>query len=84
MAVCDKACGRCCVNNGMIPPILKMNGCDEGAPDWLVLLVNHLRKHFGDISEQHPCLFLTADMRCSLHDVYKPEVCRDFLCAEQR
>ena len=77
-----KCCGQCCVDNGLIPPLIPDR--DEGAPEWLVTLVSRLRSRLADIAGQYPCIFLTDDFRCVIHEVYKPLVCKEFLCDKQR
>ena len=72
---CNK-CGQCCISNGLIPPWLP----GEESEPWLICLVSSLRKHFGDVAEDYPCVFLTDNLGCAIHDVAKPLVCRDFLC----
>lgn len=74
-----KECGRCCVNNGLIPPLIP----GEAASDWLWCLVNRLRAEFGAIAEDFPCVFLTDGMQCSIHEQGKPQVCVDFACEEE-
>lgn len=71
-----KQCGKCCVYNGLIPPLIP----DEDAPEWLACLVNRLRSEFGHCAEEYPCVFLTDDMRCSIHEMRRPRVCVEFLC----
>ncbi len=73
-------CGFCCIKNGLIPPLVPGEG--EEAPEWLVTLVNRLRAVFADEAEEHPCVFLTDDLRCAIHDMERPSVCREFLCDE--
>ena len=73
-----QACGACCMNNGRIPPLL----LDEEAPEWLRCLVTELRRHFAFEATHGRCVFLTEDMFCAIHDLAKPEVCRDFTCQE--
>lgn len=75
MISCNQ-CGRCCIENGLIPPLVP----DEDAPEWLWCLVNRLRTHFAAIAEDFPCVFLTDDMRCSIHEMARPSVCVRFLC----
>ena len=79
-------CGDCCRNNGLIPPLVD----DPDAPEWLSELVTHLRKHLGHLSESGcACMFLGTDAvgesTCLLHahGLYKPAVCREFLCEMQ-
>jgi len=72
-------CGQCCVNNGLIPPTLP----GEEVPEWLATLVDRLRTEFAQYAEAYVCVFLTDDMRCAIHDMYKPQVCRDFSCSDQ-
>lgn len=69
-------CGQCCINNGLIPPLIP----DEEAPEWLWTLVKRLRAEFGGIAEDYRCVFLTEDMRCAIHEMERPKCCRDFLC----
>ena len=75
-------CGDCCRNNGLIPPA----GIDNDAPSWMRTLVHNLVTNFayvddeGEIPARYHCVFLTDDRRCAVQDVYKPKVCRDFLC----
>lgn len=73
-----KRCGQCCINNGLIPPLNPYG--EEDAPEWLWTLVRHLRADVGDIAEDYPCVFLTDDMRCAIHDMAHPQLCREFLC----
>lgn len=70
-----KQCGKCCGNNGLIPPL----NIDEAACLWLHVLVANLREHFGCVSEDWPCVFLTSDNKCAIHDG-KPRICREFMC----
>ncbi|KKN38357.1 hypothetical protein LCGC14_0754320 [marine sediment metagenome] len=51
-------CGQCCMDNGLIPPLVP----DEEAPDWLWSLVKRLRTEFADIAENYPCVFLMDDL----------------------
>ena len=69
-------CGGCCINNGLIPPLVP----GEDAPEWLWCLVNRLRTEFANTAEDYPCVFLTDDMRCAIHDMERPSVCREFQC----
>jgi len=69
-------CGECCKNNGLIPPLIP----DEEAPEWLWCLVNRLRTEFGAVADKYPCVFLTDDLRCSIHTTGKPGVCARFVC----
>ncbi|KKK86242.1 hypothetical protein LCGC14_2765180 [marine sediment metagenome] len=69
-------CGRCCINNGLIPPLIP----DEEAPEWLSCLVNRLRTDFAAVAEEYPCVFLTDDLRCCIYEMGRPLVCRDFTC----
>lgn len=78
-----QGCGKCCVNNGLIPPLLYQFEGDPDAPEWLVVLVDRLRHNFASIAEEYHCVFLTDDMRCAIHDVCKPGVCRDFECTPE-
>lgn len=72
-----KQCGQCCINNGLIPPLVP----DEEAPEWLWCLVNRLKTtELSATSEQYPCVFLTDDLRCSIHEMARPSVCVEFLC----
>jgi len=71
-----KRCGDCCKNNGFIPPVVP----GEDVPEWLALLVAALRERCGAVAEDWPCIFLTHDLRCAIHDLAKPEVCREFEC----
>ncbi len=73
-------CGNCCVNNGLIPPLV--DGFDEDVPEWLSCLVNRLRTEFGSVAENYPCVFLTDDMRCAIHEMCQPDVCSHFQCAK--
>jgi len=79
-----KRCGTCCVNNGLIPPLLYgVNDGDDDKPEWLKLLVHRLRRAFGDVAEDHPpCIFLTEDNRCAIQK-WKPAICAEFRCGEQ-
>ena len=77
MATCEQ-CGRCCISNGLIPPLVP----DEQAPEWLSCLVNRLRTEFGATAEDYQCVFLTDDMRCSIYEMGRPLVCREFTCKE--
>lgn len=69
-------CGTCCLNNGLIPPLV----LEEDAPEWLRCLVSRLRTEFGSVAEDYPCVFLTDDMRCAIHDMHRPSVCVKFIC----
>jgi len=69
-------CGTCCINNGLIPPWLS----GEEVPEWLSCLVTRLRSYFADVAEEFPCVFLTDDLRCAIHDLAKPSVCAEFVC----
>jgi len=69
-------CGQCCMNNGLIPPLVPR----EEAPEWLWCLVNRLRREFSDTAEDYPCVFLTDDMRCAIHEMDRPSVCVGFVC----
>jgi len=71
-------CHECCIANGLIPPLLP-HGAGEDAPKWMAVLVDNLRTHFADEAEDYPCVFLTKE-GCAVHDVYKPQVCREFMC----
>ena len=71
-----KQCGTCCINNGLIPPLIP----NEEAPEWLWTLVNRLRTEFGSTAEDYPCVFLTDDLRCSIYEMERPAICRDFTC----
>lgn len=71
-----RQCGECCLNNGLIPPLVP----PEEAPEWLWCLVNRLRTEFGAIAEHFPCVFLTDDMRCAIHAMDRPSVCVGFAC----
>ncbi len=71
-----RQCGKCCINNGLIPPAMP----DEDLSGWLLCLVNRLRTEFGATAENYPCVFLTDDMRCSIHEMARPGVCQDFVC----
>lgn len=76
-----KKCGQCCRSNGLIPPLVA--GRDESA-EWLWLLVHFLQKEFakGCRSEDYPCIFLTTDMRCAIHEMpERPMICQEFSCA---
>jgi hypothetical protein len=70
-------CGECCRSNGLIPPLL----LDEESPEWLSTLVGNLRKHFKTIAAEYPCVFLTPDNRCAIHEMERPAVCREFTCS---
>jgi|GEM_PF-3794813 len=73
-------CGRCCHNNGLIPPLIP----GEKAPNWLSTLVDRLRTNFADIAEEYPCVFLTTDSECAIHDLpERPRICQDFLCDKE-
>jgi len=74
-----KMCGACCINNGLIPPLVPGHPDDANAPAWLQVLVKNLRRHFGDASEDYPCVFLDERLQCAIHDL-KPSVCRKFSC----
>jgi len=72
---CER-CGVCCLNNGLIPPLVP----GEEAPPWLWALVSGLRREFADVAEDHPCVMLGDDgVTCAIHE-YKPAVCREFAC----
>lgn len=73
-----KQCGQCCINNGLIPPLV----AGEPAPEWLATLVQRLRENFADVAEDIPCVFLTDNMRCAIHDAERPSVCVDFQCQD--
>lgn len=75
-----KRCGQCCMDNGLIPPVLPD---DPDAPAWLIVLVASLLKHFADVAEEYPCVFLTNDLSCAIHDVAKPGICRAHVCKIQ-
>ena len=71
-----KRCGMCCLNNGLIPPLIP----NEVAPPWLAALVNGLRREFAGEAEEHPCVMLGDDgVTCAIHQD-KPAVCRGFAC----
>jgi len=76
MSAC-RQCGQCCINNGLIPPLVP----GEEAPEWLWCLVNRLRAEFGAVAEDFPCVFLTDDLRCAIHEMDRPDVCKKFICA---
>lgn len=76
-----KQCGKCCVSNGLIPPLTEGVPGEE-VPEWLRCLVNRLRSEFGATAEDHPCVFLTDDMRCAIHDMARPNICVDFTCRQ--
>ena len=79
-----RQCGACCVNNGLIPPRLIDDKRDDDLPEWFVVLRDRLKPLFvGDGALDYPCVFLTDDMRCAIHDVCKPAICRDFTCAAE-
>ena len=75
-------CGTCCRNNGLIPPLIQT--IDTEVPAWLSLVVSQLQKRLAWIAEtageKLPCLFLLEDNRCALQEIYKPDVCVQFLC----
>ena len=72
-------CGKCCMENGLIPPL----GYGEvTAPVWLWCLVRRLRENFADIAEEYPCVFLTDNMRCAIHKLDRPSVCVKFACKD--
>ena len=75
MSECNQ-CGTCCINNGLIPPLVP----GEEAPEWLLTLVNRLRTDFAAEAEDYPCVFLTDDLRCAIHAMPRPSVCREFVC----
>lgn len=75
MSKCNQ-CGQCCMANGLIPPLIP----GEEVPEWLSCLVNRLRTEFGDTAEEYPCVFLTDDLRCAIHEMARPEICVNFLC----
>lgn len=72
-------CGQCCINNGLIPPLIP----DEEAPEWLWCLVNRLRTEFAATAEDYTCVFLTDDLRCAIHEMDRPQVCVEFVCNER-
>ena len=72
-----KGCGDCCRANGLIPPLL----AEDDVPEWLSTLVSNLRRHFAAIAEDYPCVFLTLDNRCAIHELKLLTVCKDFACA---
>lgn len=78
------ACGKCCIHNGLIPPLLYHyeDSDDENAPEWLIHLVDRLRTLFSAEAEDYPCVFLTDDMRCAIYE-HRPAVCREFQCESQ-
>ena len=67
-------CGRCCINSGLIPPLMS----DEDAPEWLRCLVRELWP-FAAVAEDYPCICLTGDRRCSIYED-RPGICVDFAC----
>ena len=71
-------CGKCCLENGLIPPLIPT----EEAPEWLWCLVHRVRTEFGTTAEDYPCVFLTDDMRCTIHEIAKPDVCAQFTCQD--
>ncbi len=73
-----KQCGRCCRENGLIPPRLPQ----EEAPEWLRCLVNRLRTRVGFMSKGVPCVFLTSDNRCAIHDMERSSVCVNYFCPD--
>ena len=78
-----RQCGQCCKNNGFVPPRLFDDERDDDWPEWLVVLASRLKTFFvGDDALNYPCVFLTDDMRCAVHNVCKPVICRDFTCEE--
>ena len=74
-----RQCGRCCVVNGLIPPVIR----DDETPEWLSCLVRRLGTEFGGVTENYQCVFLTDDLRCAIHEIAKPRVCVDFTCGEE-
>ena len=74
--VACKQCGQCCVNNGLIPPLIP----GEESPEWLSCLVARLRKEFAACAESFPCVFLTDACQCAIHDMDRPSICVDFTC----
>ncbi len=76
-------CGRCCYHNGLIPPVVPLDG-EEGAA-WLIHVVERLRHRFADVAEYFPpCLFYDdAAKACTVYDE-RPTVCRDFQCDKTR
>ena len=64
------------MNNGLIPPAIPG---EEGLSEWLLVLVDRLRKHFGDVAEGFSCIFLTHDGHCAIYE-FRPGICREFLC----
>ena len=73
-----KQCGKCCHDNGLIPPLVP----GEEAPEWLWCLVNNLRAEFASTAaEDYPCVFLTDDKRCAIHEMHRPGICVDFACS---
>lgn len=74
-----KRCGRCCVANGLIPPLVP--GSDRQAPPWLQTLVANLRRHFAQVAEDYSCVFLTEKLECAIHGLpTRPTVCSEFFC----
>ena len=73
-------CGQCCLENGLIPQLVS----DEEAPEWLSCLVNRLQTEFGAIAKEYPCVFLTDDMRCAIHEMERPNVCVQFQCEPEK
>lgn len=71
-----KQCGICCMSNGLIPPLAP----GEEAPEWLWCLVNRLRREFWATAKDYPCVFLTDEMRCAIHEMTRPNVCVAFTC----
>lgn len=73
-----RKCGQCCIANGLIPPFVSDDV--ESLPEWLRVLVIRLRAHFVQDAHDYPCIFLTDDRRCAIHDACKPPVCAAFTC----
>ena len=79
-----KLCGKCCMNNGLIPPVILVGESpDHELSAWLKQLVHSLCREFADVAEDHPCVFLTDDMKCAIHDLPRPTICEDFRCQDE-
>ena len=77
--VCAR-CGRCCRNNGPIPPVV----AGDSVPVWLHVLVGRMRRWGGIVGLGEPCVFLGGRDKnvCAIYG-HRPATCREFDCHDK-